>query len=76
MQLVPWTHEQKAAFLDMQFTAQKTHYEEYYPDCEFLVIEMDRRRSGGSTSIAATMTSGSRTSRCCRSSAAAASGGC
>jgi len=39
---VPWTDEQKAAFLDMQFTAQKTHYEQYYPDCAFMVIEMDQ----------------------------------
>ena len=42
MRLVPWTDEQKAAFLDMQFTAQKTHYEQYYPDCAFMVIEMDQ----------------------------------
>ena len=41
MRLVPWTSEQKAAFLDMQFTAQKAHYEEFYPACEFLVIELD-----------------------------------
>ena len=41
MQLVPWTDEQKASFLDMQFTAQKTHYERFYPDCEFLVIELE-----------------------------------
>jgi ribosomal protein S18 acetylase RimI-like enzyme len=46
MQLVPWTPEQKAAFLDMQFTAQKTHYEEYYPDCKFLVIEMEQAPIG------------------------------
>jgi len=42
MRLAPWTDEQKAAFLDMQFTAQKTHYEQYYPDCAFMVIEMDQ----------------------------------
>ena len=41
MRLVPWTDQQKAAFLDMQFNAQKTHYERFYPDCEFLVIELD-----------------------------------
>ena len=46
MQLVPWTPEQKAAFLDMQFIAQKTHYEEYYPECEFLVIEMEQAPIG------------------------------
>ena len=38
--------EQKAAFLDMQFIAQKTHYEEYYPECEFLVIEMEQAPIG------------------------------
>lgn len=41
MRLVPWTSEQKSAFLDMQFTAQKLHYEQYYSDCEFLVIEVE-----------------------------------
>ena len=41
MRLVPWTPEQKTAFLDMQFAAQKAHYEEFYPACEFLVIELD-----------------------------------
>ena len=46
MQLVPWTPAEKAAFLDMQFTAQKTHYEEYYPDCQFLIIELDGRAIG------------------------------
>jgi ribosomal protein S18 acetylase RimI-like enzyme len=46
MRRVPWTDEEKRRFLDMQFTAQKTHYEEYYPDCEFLVIELDRQPVG------------------------------
>jgi len=46
MRLVPWTDEQKAAFLDMQFTAQKTHYEQYYPDCAFMVIEMGQAAIG------------------------------
>ena len=40
MQHVPWTDAQKAAFLDMQFSAQKKHYEEFYPNCQFLVIEL------------------------------------
>lgn len=39
MKLVPWTDEEKAAFLKMQFDAQKYHYDRNYPDCEFLVIE-------------------------------------
>jgi ribosomal protein S18 acetylase RimI-like enzyme len=46
MRLVPWTLEQKSAFLDMQFTAQKTHYEEHYPDCDFLVIELEGQPIG------------------------------
>jgi ribosomal protein S18 acetylase RimI-like enzyme len=36
---VPWTEEQKAAFLDMQFTAQHAHYQEHYPGAQWLVIE-------------------------------------
>lgn len=41
LRLVPWTEGEKDAFLDMQFHAQKTHYENFYPDCEFLVIELE-----------------------------------
>ena len=41
MQRVPWSDEEKRAFLDMQFNAQKQHYERYYPQCEFLVIELE-----------------------------------
>ncbi len=39
MAMVPWTPEQKAEFLAMQFDAQWKHYEQYYPDADFLVIE-------------------------------------
>ena len=46
LQIVQWTAEEKAAFLDMQFTAQKSHYEEFYPRCEFLVIELEGERIG------------------------------
>jgi len=46
MRLVPWTLEQKAAFLDMQFQAQATHYTQFYPECEFLVIELEGRPIG------------------------------
>lgn len=41
MQRVPWTADQKRAFLDMQFNAQKEHYEQHYPRCDFLVIELE-----------------------------------
>lgn len=40
---VPWSEEQKEAFLRWQFESQHSHYQQYYPDCEFLVIE----RQGG-----------------------------
>jgi ribosomal protein S18 acetylase RimI-like enzyme len=41
MRIVQWPDEQKIAFVDMQFNAQKTHYEDVYPDCDFLMIELD-----------------------------------
>jgi len=41
-----WTEEQKSEFLDMQFGAQKRHYEEFYAECEFLVIELEGERIG------------------------------
>jgi ribosomal protein S18 acetylase RimI-like enzyme len=46
MQRAPWTDQERASFLDMQFHAQKSHYEEFYPDCEFLVIEQDGKSIG------------------------------
>lgn len=39
--MVPWTPEQKRAFLDFQFSAQTKHYEEFYAEAEFLIIELD-----------------------------------
>jgi GNAT superfamily N-acetyltransferase len=36
---VPWSDEQKAAFLDMQLRAQLTDYRRNYPDAEWLVME-------------------------------------
>ena len=41
MKHVPWTDEQKALFLEMQFRAQKEHYDKYYENCQFSVIEQD-----------------------------------
>lgn len=46
MKLVPWTDEQKAEFLEMQFEAQTQHYDSYYAGSEFLVIEKDGERIG------------------------------
>jgi GNAT superfamily N-acetyltransferase len=36
--IVPWTDEQKTAFVQMQFAAQAKHYREHYPDTTFDVI--------------------------------------
>ena len=35
---VPWNDAEKAAFLDMQFRAQHAHYQQYYPDADWLII--------------------------------------
>lgn len=37
--ILPWTAEQKVAFLEMQFRAQSTHYAQHFPNAAFLVIE-------------------------------------
>ena len=39
--LVPWTDEQKTAFVAMQFTAQRQHYRREYDGARFEVIERD-----------------------------------
>lgn len=46
MNLVPWPGEQKEVFLTMQYRAQAAHYEKYYPDCEFSIIEWNGRAVG------------------------------
>jgi ribosomal protein S18 acetylase RimI-like enzyme len=46
LRLVPWTADQKASFLDMQFQAQKAHYDRHYPDGSFQVIELEGRPIG------------------------------
>lgn len=38
MSLVPWSAEQKAAFLHMQFEAQKAHYAAQYPNANHDII--------------------------------------
>jgi len=42
LSIVPWSEEQKAAFLAMQFGAQDSYYRTQYPDAQFDVIEIDR----------------------------------
>ena len=39
MAAVPWTDEDKDAFVRMQFSAQDTHYRTHRPNADFLVIE-------------------------------------
>ena len=46
LRMLPWTDEQKAAFLHMQFTAQTAHYDEHYDVDGFLIIERDGRPVG------------------------------
>lgn len=43
---VPWSDEQKLAFLQMQFEAQHAEYHSRYPDASFNVIELDGTPAG------------------------------
>lgn len=43
---VPWTDEQKAAFLHQQFTAQHAHYLQNYPGASLDVVERAARAVG------------------------------
>ena len=43
---VPWTDEQKDAFLRMQFTAQDTYWREQNPTAEFFVVLVDAAPAG------------------------------
>jgi len=43
MSLVPWTDEQKDAFVRMQFAAQHGHYHERFPDADYkLILQNDK----------------------------------
>lgn len=44
---VPWSDEQREAFLRWQFDSQHAHYQQYYPSCEFLVVERPIRGGTG-----------------------------
>jgi ribosomal protein S18 acetylase RimI-like enzyme len=44
--MVPWTPEEKAAFLDMQFTAQKTDYRARFPRSEHSIVLVDEVEVG------------------------------
>lgn len=39
MAMVPWDEAQKAAFLQMQFEAQRQHYIAHYPTAEHLIVQ-------------------------------------
>lgn len=43
---VPWSDDQRAAFLQMQFTAQLNHYREHLPAAEHDIILIDERPAG------------------------------
>jgi len=43
---VPWTDEQRQAFLQMQFKAQLSYYHEHYPDADYKVILHDGEPAG------------------------------
>src|SRR5580698_2692070 len=44
--MVPWTDEQKQAFVRSQFGHQRTHYRRFYADARFDVILIDGRPAG------------------------------
>jgi len=43
---IPWTDEQKRAFLGQQFAAQTAHYAQHYADTSFDVILLDGEPAG------------------------------
>ena len=46
MARVDWDDEQKAAFLEMQFSAQHRYYQENYTDTDFLIVLLENRSIG------------------------------
>lgn len=46
MAQVDWSKEQKEAFLTMQFEAQHRHYQVYYADADFDIIELEKKPIG------------------------------
>ena len=44
--ITPWTDEQKAAFVSMQFEAQRSYYAEIYPDAAYDVVVVDGEDAG------------------------------
>src|ERR1700682_642582 len=46
MALLPWSDEQKQAFVLAQFNAQQQHYQKTYPDATHDIILSDNRAAG------------------------------
>lgn len=46
LNLLPWKSEQKAAFLQSQFSLQRQHYRKHYPNAAFLIIESNGAQIG------------------------------
>jgi ribosomal protein S18 acetylase RimI-like enzyme len=44
--VVPWTEEQKAAFVKMQFDAQTAYWDEQYPEAERSIVEIGGQAAG------------------------------
>lgn len=44
--LAGWEEWQVAEFIHMQFSAQNTHYQQYYPDAQLFVIKHNEERIG------------------------------
>ena len=45
-QLVPWSEDQKRQFLEFQFQAQHTHYQQHFPDASYDLILLDGQPAG------------------------------
>jgi ribosomal protein S18 acetylase RimI-like enzyme len=46
LERTPWSDEQKAAFVAMQFAAQRSYYREVYPDAAYDVVVVDGQDAG------------------------------
>ncbi|MCA9441427.1 MAG: GNAT family N-acetyltransferase [Candidatus Omnitrophica bacterium] len=43
---VPWSQEEKRHFLESQFEAQQTHYQEHFSDSDWMVILQHKKPAG------------------------------
>ncbi len=46
MAVVPWTDQEKADFIRLQFEAQHSFYQQQFPDAEFLIVEFESEPVG------------------------------